>query len=277
MKFFYIIVTTILLLGSQEILLPESSTFKDKIIQEGMSDSYIYQREDKSYFVYQKGEITYDHLKFISKAPLVGKNNMQALDKNNKIIEFYFEMHEEFEPDICGEGLEEYRISIEDKIDNFVITSTLIDSYRGDFGDAKGRLNKVKQIGIIEKKDIDSIYFNQEKSTINISNYFLASPYTMYYKFNEKYGFYGKLYVKEKADNLEFKLIKEEVNLLYDELRFVTGGIILQKDSLLGYHNITPIKYSKLAPFHGVLARVSLPDGREGYVTDKGVEYYDEN
>ena len=41
------------------------------------------------------------------------------------------------------------------------------------------------------------------------------------------------------------------------------------------YIAITAIKYAKLAPFRGVLARFSLPDGREGYVTDRGVEYYD--
>ena len=61
----------------------------DKIIRDSFGHYRIYQRPDRSYYVYQNGRIKYDRLRFISPATLSGKNNMQALDQHNKLLTFY--------------------------------------------------------------------------------------------------------------------------------------------------------------------------------------------
>ncbi len=48
-----------------------------------------------------------------------------------------------------------------------------------------------------------------------------------------------------------------------------------KKNGLVGYVNITPVKYKSLGAFDKTLSRFELPDGRKGYIDKRGKEYYD--
>ena len=246
----------------------------DKIIVDVFNHYRIYQRPDKSYYIYKEGRIIYDNLKFVRRLDLIGKNNMQALDKDNKLLEFYLKGVEYPELLPCGVGSKSYRVDILSKRGGFELISKLVSADVGNYPEHKKELNKIKHITKIQKNGIDRIYFDNNKLSIDVGNYNNEPSYQIYYQRGDKYGFYGQLEVKSSGKSMQYKLMKD-MHGSYDRITFTVGGILLERDGLVGYYKSTPVKYSKLAPYKGHLARFTLPDGRSGYVTYKGIEYYD--
>ncbi len=279
MRFISIAITAILLLGCQNSstamprgtkALPSKS---DKIIRDSAGHYRIYQRPDKSFYVYKGGRIVYDRLKFISPAALPGKNNMQALDKDNRLLEFA--LYGAF-PDmpLCGVGMMEYRIDISGGTGGFDVGIMLTGGDMENYPKAKRQLHKVHHIATISKSSVDDIYFAKHKKRVKFEGYLDSTM--LYYQRGRQYGIYGKLKRIDTRNTvaLHYSILRQRSGL-YDAMKFAGKDVLLQKNGRWGCRGKTAIKYAKLAPYRGVLARFTLPDGRSGYVTDKGVEYYD--
>ncbi len=262
--------------GNQSATLPKGKKVlpskHDKIIKDSFGHYRIYQRPDKSYYVYQNGRILYDRLRFITHATLPGKNNMQALDQNNKRIEFSLYQLDMPSPLLCGTGTTEYRIDISENPNAFVLGVTLtggdVDNFSASF---KKMLNKVQPIATVSKSAVDDLYFSKGKKRITFEGSIDDQQSMLYYRVGKKYGFYGKLRPKGR---LKYRISRESQKL-YDEMDFVGDDIYVRRGVLWGCAGKTAVKYRKLSPFLGRLARFELPNGRRGYVTDKGVEYVD--
>jgi len=262
--------------GNQSATLPKGEKVlpskHDKIIEDSFGHYRIYQRPDKSYYVYQNGRILYDRLRFITHATLPGKNNMQALDQNNKRIEFSLYQLDMPSPLLCGTGTTEYRIDISENPNAFVLGVTLtggdVDNFSASF---KKMLNKVQPIATVSKNAVDDLYFSKGKKRITFEGSIDDQQSMLYYRVGKKYGFYGKLRPKGR---LKYRISRES-QARYDEMDFVGDDIYVRRGVLWGCADKTAVKYRKLSPFVGRLARFELPDGRRGYVTDKGVEYVD--
>ena len=279
LRFITVAITAILLLGCQNNstatpkvtkALPSKS---DKIIRDSAGHYRIYQRPDKSFYVYRGGRIVYDRLKFISPAPLPGKNNMQALDKDNRLLEFA--LYGAF-PDmpLCGVGSMTYRMDISEGAGGFEVSITLTGGDMENYPKAKQQLHKVHHIATISKSSVDDIYFTKHKKSVTFEG--SLDDDMLYYRRGKQYGFYGKLKRARSRNIVALHYsIQRQGSGLYDAIKFAGKDVLLQKNGLWGCHGKTAIKYAKLAPFRGVLARFTLPDGRKGYVTDRGMEYYD--
>ncbi len=63
---------------------------------------------------------------------------------------------------------------------------------------------------------------------------------------------------------------------MYDEVIGTKNWVTkVRIGSLIGYYNLTAIKYATLGDFIFGLARFSLANGSKGYVDVYGKEYYD--
>ena len=244
----------------------------DKIIKDFFGHYRIYQRPDKSYYVYQNGRIVHDRLRFVSPATLPGKNNMQALDQHNKRIEFSL-----YEPPMapmfsCGVGDTSYRIDITKKPDGFALGLILTGGDVENFSAAsKKMLNKVQPIATVSKDSVDDLYFARDAKKVTFGNSIDDQKSMLYYRIGNKYGVYGKLRAKSRFG---YRIVRQH-SKLYDEIDFVGEDVYVRSGVLWGCTSKTAVKYRKLSPFVGRLARFELPNGRRGYVTDKGVEYVD--
>jgi len=282
MKFVYAAIVAILLLGCQNSgsvgmpkgrkALPSKS---DKIIEDRFGQYRIYQRSDKSFYLYREGRIVYDRLKFISHASLPSKNNMQALDKDNKLLEFAV-YDEQIQLPLCGVGVMEYQIDILESGGGFDVGILLTDgSDTENYPEIKPLLNKRQNISFVSKSKVDDIYFAKHKKRVEFEGYLDSNM--LYYQRGKQYGFYGKLKRLKRRNatvSLKYSILRQSSGL-YDAMEFQGKDILLKRGKLWGCHGKTAIKYAALSPYRGVLARFTLPDGRSGYVTDKGVEYYD--
>lgn len=247
---------------------------QDKIIEDIFGRYRIYQRTDKSYYIYVGGRILYDRLKFISHAKLSGKNNMQALDRHNKLITFYLKGYDDSAFFTCGVGEMDYRIDITKGADAFVLGAMITDGDTGNYPEYKKILNKTQEITTVSKQYVDELYFAHHKKRITFENSMKVSQSILYYKKGNKHGIYGKLKHASRTLMPKFKLFRIH-SIVYDEIDWAGEDIYLRQGTLWGCRGKTAIKYRKLSPYVGRLARFELPDGRRGYVTDKGVEYYD--
>ena len=244
----------------------------DKIIEDRFGYYRIYQRPDKSYYVYKNGRIIYDRLRFISHAKLPGKNNMQALDQHNKRISFSLSQPDMPSPLFCGTGVAEYQIAITKNAEGFMLGLTLTGGDVENFSAAsKKLLNKVQPIVTVSKNSVDDLFFAKHAKRVKFENSLEPSQSILYYRIGNKYGFYGKLREKSRAG---YRVVRKD-SKRYDEMDFVGDDVYVRNGTLWGCAGKTAVKYRKLSPFVGRLARFELPDGRQGYVTDKGVEYVD--
>ena len=278
-KWRYWIVGVVLVIGligcSGSTVIPKGTkalpSKSDKIIKDFFGHYRIYQRPDKSYYVYQNGRIVHDRLRFVSPATLPGKNNMQALDQHNKRIEFSLYQSNMPSPLFCDVGAESYRIDIIEKADGFALGVTLTGGDVGNFSAAtKKMLNKVYPIATVSKNSVDDLYFFKHAKSIEFGGV-SASQSRLYYRVGNKYGLYGRL--REKS-RFKYRIVRQSQKH-YDEIDFVGEDVYVRSGVLWGCMGKTAVKYRKLSPFVGRLARFELSDGRRGYVTDKGVEYYD--
>ena len=279
-KWRYWIVGAALLIGligcSSSTAIPKGTkalpSKSDKIIKDFFGHYRIYQRPDKSYYVYRDGHIVYDRLRFVSRATLPGKNNTQALDQNNKLITF--SLYRPAMPLIafCGVGATSYRIDITKNPNGFALGVILTGGDVENFSDTfKKMIDKVQPIATVSKNSVDDLYFAKHAKSIKFASSPERSQSMLYYRVGNKHGVYGKL--KEKK-NFKYKIIRQS-RKLYDEIDFVGDDVYVRSGVLWGCTGKTAVKYRKLSPFVGRLARFELPDGRRGYVTDKGVEYVD--
>ena len=254
-------------LGKQ--ILPSRS---DKIIEDSFGHYRIYRRSDKSYYVYQNGRIIYDRLKFVTHATLPGKNNMQALDQHNKLLTFSLTGNAEPGILFCGVGVANYRIDISKKPDGFALGVTLTGGDVENFSvKTKKLIDKVQPITTVSKNSVDDLYFANHAKSIKFEGHMGRPQSMLYYRVGDKHGVYGKLRAKS---NFKYRIIRQNPKR-YDEIDFVGDDVYVRNGTLWGCIGKTAVKYRKLSPFVGKLARFELPDSRRGYVTDKGVEYED--
>jgi len=262
--------------GSQSTAIPKGKKAQpsksDKIIEDSFGHYRIYRRADKSYYVYKGGRIVYDRLRFVSHATLPGKNNMQALDQHNKLLTFSLYNSEMPQGPFCGNGISEYQMEISKDSDGFTLGLALTGGDVENFSaKTKKMLNKVHKIATVSSGHVDDLYFAKQQKKIAFSVIIDPKQSILYYTKANRYGVYGKLHA-----NSQFKYwIARESPRLYDALEFVGEDVYVRSGVLWGCMGKTAVKYRKLSPFAGRLARFELSDGRRGYVTDKGVEYYD--
>jgi len=244
----------------------------DKIIEDRFGQYRIYQRPDKSYYVYRNGRIVYDKLRFVSHATLSGKNNMQALDQHNKLLTFYLKEEVYHGLLLCGNGIAEHQIDISKSPEGFMLALTLTGGDVENFSaESKKILNRAQPITTVSNKHVDDLYFAKHAKRVKFENSIDEKKSILYYRIGRKYGVYGRL-----RANSRFKYrITRESQKRYDEIDFVGEDVYVRSGLLWGCIGKTAVKYRKLSPFVGRLARFELPGGRRGYVTDKGVEYVD--
>jgi len=136
-----------------------------------------------------------------------------------------------------------------------------------------------RYLGSISKSKADSVYFynHKHRAIINNSNYCFPGS-RIYYRKNSKYGILGSVDWSQHNGKYSYRL-KRRSPVLYDNIQQINGEnecwLKVTRNGLTGYLN-SKIKYKSIGKYDKTLARFILPDGRKGYVTKDGKEYYDD-
>lgn len=195
----------------------------------------------------------------------------QAINSKNKLINIFINKDIlELKPSVndirwglvvCG-TVSSYKSYIKDTLDYFEIFCKTDN----DWFNQEGTTSVTNKIS---KRDADECFFiNYEKqfsydgnypqknSTINI---LYEKPETIIFKKNNSFGIWGK------------------TKAIYDEIKIVKFITKIKKNNLYSYYEIhkNP-KYKILEDFIGAFARFELTNGKRGYLTGNGHEYFDE-
>ena len=258
----------------------------DRLIRDVYGEKYvkvysIYRNSDKRFYILQNGKVIHKDLKFIKildKHSSDTSHNHQVIDEQNHkktlIVDSDIKFHRRM---MCGTAFlmanHYWFKSKREPTGDFLVS---IEMMQGNIPDTK----KIKTVSLKDTKDMDEILFVNMKNIYDFgdfSNYgkkVATSPYTLIYKKGKKFGILGKLkYAHDK--NQSFILTKTKSEELYDNISSVNGVLLVKRNGLLGYYEVTEVKYKSLEPFDIYLARFELPDGRKGYVDIEGNEYFD--
>ena len=180
-------------------------------------------------------------------------NSLQALDKKNNLIYFDDSLNKIKTPkegiiEVCGTVAYFKRKIIEDN-----------ESYFIEFTEDKSVYSegiKKSIIDTISKKDINKIYFANAKKEIDYDENFDFPTYIIL-NLGDKFGI-------KQDDSIEY----------FDSIDLENPfAIKVQRENLIGYYNITDIKYKKLQNFEYNLARFEDKYGKIGYIDLEGNEY----
>ena len=239
-----------------------------------------YKKKDGTFYIVQDGKIIYDNLKYV-KILFKEKNGnkIQIIDAKNKAHIVFIKADEEqvVEPPLlfCGNGSMTHKINIikSNKYIKVDATARYLDELETKlYKDAK----KTHLVTKVDKSKADELFFHKNKDQIEFYENEGKPMYAIYYKKDNKYGFFGDITVVRKKKKILYNFKKSKDNKRYDILEFkAKNRILLGREGMLGYHKLTPVKYKVLNDFEENLARFELPDGRKGYIDTEGNEYYD--
>jgi hypothetical protein len=233
----------------------------------------VYEDSRKDFFIVKDKKIIYKNLKFVSflydKFSARNEYSLQILDKDNnrKIIKIHSDVLQAPKYG-CGTAAvmanTSYHFLSLKELNGF---SIFIDYVTGF-----GVMSEKTTISLKDVSHIDTVLFPNLKSSyiVNSDSDMNSLSWLLFFKKGEKTGILGVINVHEK----KFKFEKLSKLITYDKIS-ITNGILLEKGSLMGYFNITEVKYSSLEPFIYNLAHFTLPNGKVGYIDRKGNEYYD--
>ena len=238
-----------------------------------------YRRKNGRYYIVQKGKVIYDDLKYFNILKRDSNGTaIQIIESNNRAKKIFIKAHEpqhpmEYVPFMCGNGVITHHASIVDR-DKAIDVEVVF--YETDEAQYQKDVNKTHKVVRIAKNRVDRLFFKAfKKKMIFSENYDNPQP-MLYYQKGMKYGFLGNIVVKRTKKRVEYSLKRSKDKKLYDALVFEEDlKIRLKYHDLLGYYNLTKIKYKSIGKFDKNLARFELPNGKKGYVDLKGVEYYD--
>lgn len=232
---------------------------------------------DGNYKIIESGIVKYKDLKYVDHMDTGG--SLEILDKNNQksVISYTPEIERLYNS--CGnEGNDPtvYNYRATSHGDSILIYLDVLNN-PGE-KDQKGIL-----LATIPESKADRVFFNNGRGTYVVSHRNVCNNGidTIYFQKNNRYGVLGKLKYKWRASGTKYSMQVYSHVGIYDDLSIlkdVCGRcyIKVKKNGLVGYLDITPIKYKTIGMFDETLARFTLHDDRKGYVSKDGKEYYDD-
>ena len=238
----------------------------------------VYQDMYQQFYIRQDGKIIHKELKFL--APLyeadgLDENYLQILDTHNTMHKVTLFTKEKWDV-TTPFGMEEvYEYAIKRGKRYYKVFARTLEDV--------GEKSKAQLVAKVPVKSVDSLFFSNKKEKITIKSTSLSmgvsnlSDTALFYSKAGKYGYFGEIQNDVKEDEVRFHFVRsKESKILYDDVTMTFGTLRVKKEGLWGFYKITRIKYKTLdETFDGYLARFALPDGRKGYVSDKGQEYFD--
>lgn len=185
---------------------------------------------------------------------------IQALDKNNVII-YLNEILERIEKPkyvgttVCGNGDIYHKLSIKNKQGKYIINLTTKEYFN--------KTDSIKTVlDSIEENGINKIYFINKERTYEF----------IYNTMSER--MYPKFVIFEK--DKKFGILDKGKEYFFNSLIIDSQYVKIENDGLWNYYHISPIaKFKRLDSFVYGLAYFELPNGKSGYLSKEGDEYYD--
>lgn len=245
---------------------PKPDTIKIKQSQEDQSD-HVQKESNGSYSIIVDGKTKYTNLKY---AVLLDDNgSVEVLDANNrkKIVH----IKPEGGCDMIAYPLEEKTYKIKKKGDE---TEVIMNLFLMD------TVNKDIPIVSIPKNKANKIFFSNQKQILKVkySDQCELDDYIFFQK-SGRYGVLGRIVYRRGKPTFA----PNSNTQMYDSISlqryspYIDMGCTLKvkRNGFVGYLGHTKIKYKSIGRYDKTLARFTLPDGRRGYVTTDGTEYYD--
>lgn len=231
---------------------------KDSLkFQFGNNFSVYKKPEKKSFYITDVNhKIVFSKLKYVSHLG----SYIQVLDKKNNLIFIDVKGQKaenlNFGYSMCG-TVSNYIYEIIERNGYFIITQ---NENFFDYNDSE----PPKAIDSVKSDGIDKIYFhnNNRKIEINANDYFASRT---------KVVPSAIIVIKNGKQGL---LFKNEL-IYYEKVEFEDGRFRIKLNGLLGYYQMLSPKYKELGNFNFNLARFKLPNGKYGYVDQRGNEYLD--
>ena len=181
----------------------------------------------------------------------IEKGTIQLKSNVKEIKSIYF---------TCG-TVSSYQVSIKDTLNHYEIILKTDNAM----------INKedtVSVIAQISKDEADDCFFINYEKQFSYENYPETNrilevknenPNSVIFRKNNLYGIFQK------------------TEAIYSEIKIVNLMTKIKKDNMFSYYEINKFpKYKELGNFVGAYARFELPNGKKGYLTGSGYEYFDE-
>lgn len=181
----------------------------------------------------------------------------QALDKKNRIIYFNNDMKKIVRPKqisyvVCGSG-SAYNIEIIENEKTYHVKK-----YEKIYSLKEETKTKTLFTFTFPKKDYEKIYLINKKRKLEFSDY----------------NIYPMFVIFEKDSS--FGVINNGETYFYDSINISGEFLKVKRNDLWNIYNFSPkVKYKILNKFADNLAYFELPNGKSGYLSKEGDEYYD--
>ena len=233
------------------------SQIKDSLTYKLNNYEVYKQTKTETFYVKNdKDKIIYKDLKFVAIVfeylqVLDSKNNLSYIDQDGKKS-----TKTNIELGLCG-TVANYILEIVEKDDEYIITKN--ENFY-DYGD-KIAPEVIKRIN---KKGITAIYFGNKEKQISYDENSFVFSYT---------NVYPEVVFIEKG--IKQGLLIDDTILYYDRASYQDGIIKIEDNELVGYYNITTVKYKSLEPYVYRLAKFTMANEKSGFVDVDGREYFD--